>query len=268
MDAVWSRAVEAWSMALRAAGRAETTIATRADHVKRCGRSIGCQPWEVTGDLLVTWVGTRTWARETRRSVRSSLRSFYAWAFRQGYVSVDPSLSLPNITPGPPRPRPAPEAVYRQALAVADPRTRIILRLAAEAGLRRGEIAVIHTRDLVDDLLGWSLVVHGKGDRERVVPLPTPLALELRVRGPGWVFPGDYRGHLSPRWVGRLATNVLPEEWTLHTLRHRFATRAYGLERDLLVTQTLLGHASPATTRRYVQIDAARLRSTVMAVAG
>ncbi len=264
----WAGAVEAWTHALRAAGRAETTIKTRADHVARLGRSIGCGPWEVTGDALVTWAGTRSWARETRRSVRSSVRGFYSWAHKAGLVEADPSLSLPHVTPGAPRPRPAPEAIYRQSLALATPRERLILRLAAEAGMRRGEIAVVHTRDLFEDLMGWSLVVHGKGGRERLVPLPTPLALELRLRGPGWVFPGDDHGHLSPRWVGKLATRVMPEAWTLHTLRHRFATKAYGLERDLLVTQTLLGHASPVTTRRYVAIDAERLRSTVMAVAG
>lgn len=144
---------------------------------------------------------------------------------------------------------------------------RLILRLAAEVGLRRAEIASIHSHDLVDDLLGWSLVVHGKGGRERVVPLPTPLALELHARGSGWVFPGADHGHLSPRWVGKLAARVMPEGWTIHTLRHRFATRAYGLDRDLLVVQTLLGHASPVTTRRYVAIGEDRLRATVQAVA-
>lgn len=142
-----------------------------------------------------------------------------------------------------------------------------MLRLAAEAGLRRAEIARIHSRDLVDDLLGWSLVVHGKGGRERVVPLPVPLALELRGYGPGYVFPGADRGHLSARWVGKLVSRALPRPWTTHTLRHRFATRAYQLERDLLAVQTLLGHASPVTTQRYVAQDEARLRATVLGVA-
>lgn len=263
----WGVVVESWAMSLRAAGRAETTIATRTDHVRRMARAVGVPVTEVTGTMLVEWAGRQSWALETRRSVRSSVALFFRWANASGIVEADPSCALPTVAPGPAMPRPAPEAAYRSALGRADERTRLILRLAGEAGLRRGEIAVIHSRDLVQDLLGWSLVVHGKGGKVRVVPLPVPLALELRGRGTGFVFPGDMAGHLSPRWVGTLARRVLPETWTVHTLRHRFATRAYALDRDLLVVQTLLGHASPVTTRRYVALDDERLRRTVLGVA-
>lgn len=263
----WESAVSAWAVALRAAGRSATTVGTRTDHVRRLGRQVEAGPWEVTGALLVDWAGGQIWARETRRSVRASVRSFYGWAVRAGMVEVDPSAALPAVTPGPAVPRPAPEHAYRDALARADDRSRLILRLAAEVGMRRAEIAVIHSRDLVEDLVGSSLVVHGKGQRQRVVPLPPVLALALRARGEGWAFPGDDGGHLSPRWVGRLAARLMPEGWTIHTLRHRFATRAYAVDRDLLAVQTLLGHASPVTTRRYVALSDESLRRTVLAVA-
>jgi len=263
----WVRAVDEWAVALAAAGRARTTIATRTDHVRRVGRALGGSPWQVSGEDLVRHVGAQAWATETRRSVRASLRGFYSWGVRTGRVDVDPSTSLPTVTPAPPRPRPAPDHAYRAALGASDERTRLILRLAAEAGLRRAEIAVIHAGDLVEDLLGYSLVVHGKGRRQRVVPLPTHLGLELRAAGPGWVFPGDDGGHLSPRWVGKLAVRVLPEGWTLHTLRHRFATRAYAAERDLLAVQQLLGHSTPTTTQRYVAVDGERLRRAMAGAA-
>lgn len=54
---------------------------------------------------------------------------------------------------------------------------------------------------------------------------------------------------------------------TPHPLRHRFATRAYAVDRDLLAVQTLLGHASPVTTRRYVAVPDESLRRTVLSVA-
>lgn len=79
------------------------------------------------------------------------------------------------------------------------------------------------------------------------------------------MFPGDDDGHLSARWVGKLAVNVLPAPWTIHTLRHSFASRAYAVEHDLFVVQDLLGHASPATTRVYVAIQDGRHRATVLA---
>jgi integrase len=79
----------------------------------------------------------------------------------------------------------------------------------------------------------------------------------------GYVFPGQDDGHLSPRYVGKLLATLLPEGWTMHTLRHRFATRAYALRSDLLLVQEMLGHASPTTTRRYVEYDRARMRAVV-----
>ncbi|WP_419817020.1 tyrosine-type recombinase/integrase [Glaciibacter flavus] len=142
-----------------------------------------------------------------------------------------------------------------------------MLRLAHDAGLRRREIALVHSDDVFEDLHGWSLRVHGKGNKERDVPLTPRLAFELRALPYGWAFPGAIDGHLSPRRVGELAVDVLPSPWTIHTLRHSFATRAYGHESDLFVVQELLGHASPATTRVYVQVQSSKLRSTVNAVA-
>ncbi|MET0725937.1 MAG: tyrosine-type recombinase/integrase [Leifsonia sp.] len=142
-----------------------------------------------------------------------------------------------------------------------------MLRLAHDAGLRRREIAMLHSDDMFEDLDGWSLRVHGKGDKERDVPLTLRLGFDLRALGHGYAFPGQIDGHLSPRRVGELAVDVLPSPWTIHTLRHSFATRAYGVDSDLFVVQELLGHASPATTRIYVQVRSERLRSTVAAIA-
>lgn len=264
----WSAALSGWVAALRAAGRPETTITTRREHVRWLATWAGERsPWDLSTDDLTTWMGSRTWARETRRGVRSSLRGFYGWALGTGRCEVDPALPLPPIAPAPPRPHPTPDTAYRAALLAAPPRERLILRLAAECGLRRAEVAVIHSRDLVEDLDGWSLIVHGKGSRDRMVPLTPGLAVELRALEVGYAFPGDDDGHLSPRWVGKLVTRLLPEGWTMHSLRHRFATRAYAVGSDLLVVQQLLGHASPVTTRVYVQVPNDALRRTVLAAA-
>lgn len=121
----------------------------------------------------------------------------------------------------------------------------------------------MHTDDLVDDLVGWSLIVHGKGGRDRIVPLTAGIAAELLTLDDGWVFPGRIDGHLSPRRVGELATDALDGAWTLHTLRHRFATRTYQIDHDVFAVQQLLGHSSAETTRRYVQTDRSRLRGLV-----
>ena len=79
--------------------------------------------------------------------------------------------------------------------------------------------------------------------------------------------PGQTDGHLSADYVGVLMARALPDGLTAHTLRHRFATAAYGATRDLLAVQELLGHSSPETTRNYVQLPADALRRAVEAAA-
>lgn len=268
----WQDALTGWRAALVAAGRTPQTIETRLEHMRRMARQTGApSPALLSRSRLIEWAGTQSWARETRRSMYATIRAFYAWAVETGAARDDVSDALPHVHAAVPAPRPADESAYRAALAAADARTHVILRLAGEAGLRRAEIAQISTNDLYQDLMGWSLRVHGKGEKVRAVPLTDSLAREVRGvladSASGWLLPSERGGHLTPRWVGKLASRVLPEPYTLHTLRHRFATSVYSTTSDLLTVQRLLGHASVATTQRYVAIDAGRLRSAVAAAA-
>lgn len=149
-----------------------------------------------------------------------------------------------------------------------------MLRLAAEAGLRRAEIARIHTRDLRHTASGAQLLVHGKGSRERVVPIAADIA-ELIALGAGghtpglgdkgWLFPSTKGGHLGPPRVGGLCAKALPGIWTVHQLRHRFATRAYRGTRNLRAVQELLGHSNLAITERYTAVDDDEMRAAMMA---
>lgn len=90
----------------------------------------------------------RHWAKETRRSSRNTTVSFFRWAHRKGHIPADPAAGLPVVRPAAPLPGPAPDAVWRHAIQVADPWTRLMLRLAAEVGLRRAEVAQVDTRGL------------------------------------------------------------------------------------------------------------------------
>ena len=263
----WLDAIEDYLSAQRAAGAPLTTCTTRRQHLEHLASRVTPNPWDLTAGDLVDYAGDQTWARETRRGRRSTFRSFWARGIATGRATDNVALVLPKVPASGPRPRPTPDHVYAEALARSTPRERLMLRLGAEIGLRRAEVAVIHSDDVVQDLVGWSLVVHGKGSKLRTVPLSPSLALALRALPRGYAFPGDDQGHLSPRWVGKLMTNLIPEGFTMHSLRHRFATKAYGVDRDVFAVQELLGHASPATTRRYVVIENEALRRTVLALA-
>lgn len=240
---------------------------TRRQHLHYLARRIGVPPSDVTPELLIDWCAAQEWAQESRRGRQNTYRAFWAWARKaEGLRNV--AKHLPKVKSVSGVPRPTPERVYMKAIMRSDVRTRLILRLAAECGVRRGEIALVHSDDLIDDLVGWSLLVHGKGGKERVVPLTDGIARELLDLPDGWAFPGRINGHLSARRVGELATVVLDGVWTLHTLRHRFATRTYSIDHDVFSVQELLGHASSETTRRYVARDRSRLRALVQLAAG
>lgn len=266
----WAAAIESWTIGLRAAGRSPNTIETRSEHIRRFSRHINVPaPGMVTRRRLIEWTGGQEWKSETRRGFYASLRGFYGSCLETGLVTDDITDALPDVKPGIPRPRPMPERQYRAALLDSDPRAHLILRLAGEAGLRRGEIAQINRRDLMEDLDGLTLVVHGKGNKERYVPLTDSLAREIvdYLGKRQWLFPSPGGGHLTPRHVGKIARKYMPDIWTLHTLRHRFGTQVHRQTRDVLTVQQLLGHASLATTQRYIAVDTSTLRAATNAVA-
>lgn len=251
----WAEPLRRWELHLVALSRAQRTIVTRLTHLYSVSRGLGrATPQEVTHDDLETWFGAHQWENETRHAYYSSVRIFFAWLYRNN-PDANPAAWLPSIRRPVPPPRPAPDAAIRKALGIAKPRTRLILCLAAELGLRASEIATLNTGDLEPGTEGWEiLTVQGKGGQLRLLPVPPRLAHAIyhqAGRG-GWVFPGAIDGHLSPRRVGDLATAVLPDPWTLHTLRHRFATTAYNQgTKDLIAVQRALGHKSITTTQRY-----------------
>ena len=270
MSTTWNEAIDDWVAWLRAAGRPPSTCALRRYHLRRLANEQPKPLARITGRDLVTWAASHDWSRETRRSYRSSLRSFFGWALDVGLRPDDPSRALGVVRPTEPRPHPTTRTVIDQALTRAAPRERLAIRLAAEAGLRRGEVVLIHHRDVVEDLLGWSLIVHGKGGKERTIPLETGLAVAVRdacTAGGGYAFPGQIDGHLSAHALGTLVSRLLPEGVTMHSLRHTFATTCYRATGDLLAVQQLLGHSSVATTQRYVLLDPGRLRAVAATAA-
>lgn len=240
---------------MRARSLSPESIRTRLQHIRTTARRIGYSPDAVTEKILLNYVARQSWQPETRNSYYASLRQFFSWNSRISGTK-NPALTLPRVKRGQPMPRPIPDNILVDALAACKPRERLALELAAFAGLRAGEVARVNADDLIMDLLGYSLVVHGKGNKQRLVPITNELAENIRLLaepGTGWLFPGADNGHVTPRWMSKLGARLLPSPWTMHTLRHRFGTHAYAGDRDLVAVQRLLGHASVATTQRYVE---------------
>jgi len=259
----WQRALTDWMAWLRAAGRPETTMYLRGYQIGRLAQDSPVDPFDVSARDLLAWLAAHQWSPESRRSYRSSLRSFYTWAHTSGQMGHNPAALLPPVSRQIRSPHPTPEDVLAAALATADPRVRLMVLLGARLGLRRGEVCKVHTRDVVASAGGWSLRVTGKGRRQRVLPLAGELQELLAAAPAGYLFPGDIDGHLSPAWVGKVVSRLLGVGWTSHALRHRFATVAHDGTHDLLAVQTLLGHSRPETTMGYVALPDESLRAAV-----
>ena len=260
----WEPLITEWGIALRAARRSPETIKLRTYHLRRLAAWAGKRgPWTLTLDDLLHWTGSNDWERETARSVRSSLRQFWAWGVGTGRTLVNVANGLPVIPPTPPRPKPAHPRVVARALNDAEPRVALMVWLTNDLGLRRAETARGHSDDVEPDLLGYALRVHGKGSRERVIPLPDELARALLALPPGFFFPGRESGHLSAKWVGRLVKRALGDEATMHQLRHLAATELHARTKNLRLVQEVLGHASVATTERYVAVQNDEVRAAL-----
>jgi integrase/recombinase XerD len=132
------------------------------------------------------------------------------------------------------------------------------------------------------------ILVRGKGDKERMVPLSTPArtalvlwlqhrdaqedgARETRRTPSRYLFPGDGReGHLTRQYFHHLVKDVAvlaglsPARVTPHVLRHAFATHLLAHGADLRVIQTLLGHADVATTEIYTHVLDDHLQDLVL----
>jgi integrase len=255
---MWNTLIDGFDTYMTAIGRPKTTRDLRRYQIAYLAKSLNIAPGRVTEADLIQWFALHDWAPETRRSYRSAVQGFFGWAVKQGHLGVDPSVGIPQVRVPQAAPRPAAEIVYREALMRADRRTALMLRLAAEAGLRRAEVAQVHTRDVRGDVGVRQLLVHGKGGKERLVPITDELAAAIAAGGAGHT--------LGLATVGEVCSAALGPGTTMHQLRHRFASRAYRGTRNLRAVQELLGHANVSITERYTQVDDEERRAAMMAV--
>src|SRR5712672_2276734 len=152
-------------------------------------------------------------------------------------------------------------------------RDAAVMALLYGSGLRISEALGLKRRDVPLPGAGDVLIVTGKGNKTRMVPvLQNVLALvqdyvamcphPLPQEGP--IFLGSRGGPLSPRIIQLTMERLrgalgLPDSATPHALRHSFATHLLSRGGDLRAIQELLGHASLSTTQIYTGIDTERL---------
>ena len=219
-----------------------------------------------------------------------SVRSFFRFLSREGYIKDDPTVSIGS----PKRTRPIPKAIPLEdverlielpAKDLLGRRDRAILEILYGAGLRISELVDLDVDD-VDLDEGSVLIRSGKGSKGRRVPLGraavkavgdyvTVARPELArkaarsVSGAG-LFLNARGGRLSRQGCWKILKNYartaeLGEKVSPHTLRHSFATHMLDAGADIRVVQELLGHASLSTTQVYTLVSDSHMREVYVA---
>ncbi len=218
----------------------------------------------------------------------AAVRGLHRFATRDGVTTIDAAVAV--TPPRPPRrlPRALPvEAMISILEAAGDPavdvepaplRDRAMLELLYATGARAAELVGLDVDDLdgLDHPQGGTVILRGKGGKERVVPVGRPAceAVDaylvrarpaLAVAGGPALFLNSRGGRISRQtlWtiVCRAAERAaVTEEVSPHSFRHSFATHLLDGGADIRVVQELLGHASVTTTQVYTLVTVDMLR--------
>ena len=212
----------------------------------------------------------------------SALRQFFGFLVDERLREDDPSAALPRPAPRRPLPRLLTHAEIEVLFVQAETeamsgdqagvRMLTLLELLYGSGLRASELVSLPLAAVPRD--APFLTVKGKGGVSRMVPVSGrarhALSQWLEVRGTGGTHLFPSRGaHLTRVRLFQLLrelaarAGIPPEKVSPHVLRHAFATHLLEGGADLRMLQTLLGHASIATTQIYTHVDSARLVALV-----
>ncbi|MEZ5670181.1 MAG: site-specific tyrosine recombinase XerD [Alphaproteobacteria bacterium] len=220
----------------------------------------------------------------------SAIRQFMRFQLAEGERSDDPSLDVDSPRRARALPKTLSEDEVDRLLAAAamlpgasGVRMTALLELLYATGLRVSELVGLPVDALARD--GATLIVRGKGGKERMLPLSLParqavaayLPLRAAFAGPGpaaanrWLFPSRRRGGapLTRQRFAQLLKTVAanaaiePSRLSPHVLRHAFASHLLEHGADLRAVQQLLGHADISTTQIYTHVVAERMRRLV-----
>lgn len=243
-------------------------------------------------ERYLIWCDAQGLSKSTRARRLSAIKQLYRFVFEEGWRDDNPAIQIA----GPGRDKRLPKTLThaevdglidaaRRAERDTD-RTTCLMELLYATGMRVTELVSLPVSAARGD--PRMLLVRGKGDKERMVPLSPParaaLAQWLKTRDTAedaavkdggarskFLFPSRGKlGHLTRQSFFNLIKDLAvrakvdPAKVTPHTLRHAFATHLLAGGADLRSIQTLLGHADVATTEIYTHVLDERLKELVL----
>ena len=231
---------------------------------------------------FLAFLGTQVYSKSTVARKLATLRSFYKFCMRRGYVKTHPLATIRTPKQEKRLPKFLEVDKITKLLATPDDNTllgardRAMLEVLFSTGVRVSELVDLNFADV--EFEGRTIRVRGKGKKQRTTPIgPTALAavqkyLQLRradVRSVNFdqqaLFVNKHGQRLSTRSVRRKLDKYLVQAGldptiSPHTLRHSFATHMLANGADLRSVQELLGHQSISTTQIYTHLTTPRLK--------
>ena len=206
----------------------------------------------------------------------TTIRSFYKYLIKNDFITVDITKNIDNLKLGKYLPNTLTIEEIDKLMDIPlntafDYRTKAMLEVMYGSGLRISELVNLKLSDI--DLYNNTILIHGKGNKERIVPLGEyakeylekylNVRYELLKKKNGnheELFLNNHGKPITRNGFNFLLNNILRDkgidkEITPHTLRHSFATHMLDNGADLRTIQELLGHSDIVTTRIYTHVS-------------
>lgn len=252
--------VSAFGAYQRRKNLAPSTVSTRRYALRAFAGWLDKDILEANTEDIEKWLSTRRLEPQSMVNIISHLSTFWDFALRSHLTDVDPTEAL--IRPKVPRTlvRPWDPVEIAYAIEQADARMRCFLLLPMFAGARCVEISRLQVEDI--DRRRGKLLLHGKGAKDRTVPLHDLVYEALIAYGlpeSGHVFMPTQRRNAGPldrstisKYISR-HLHGLGYASTAHKGRAAYGTSMYDLsDGDLIMVAELLGHVDLRHCRRYI----------------
>lgn len=258
-------------------GRSQKTLSAYESDLNLAQNEIG-DLLTATSDDIQHYLGGLQEKTSSIARKASSLRTFYKFLMLERIITKNPCIDLEL----PKRERALPKYLSREEIELlisssgdikTATRLRCMIELLYASGLRVSELCELP----MSANLGDRLLIHGKGAKERFVPMhagaQNALHQWLKIRGDidsKYVFPtNSASGHITRDAFFKILkkcavlAGIDPARVSPHVLRHSFASHLLAGGANLRAIQTMLGHEDISTTQIYTHIMPEKLRDTV-----
>lgn len=252
---------------LRIAGRLKRTIDDRRWLLCKADRDLPYGLDQASDDEIVAWLYRDDLSRNSKAVYYDGLNSFYEyWTGRPGGVPYNPMRDMPRPRERRGRPRPITDDQLGHILTRAREPYRLWALIAAYEGARCVEISRLRRDDVTPELT----YLHGKGDKEGVVPTHPDVYAAVQQLPPGPLARTARGRHASPRHISTVAGEYFQNDLglpgvTMHRLRHWYGTNIRRRS-DLRTAQDALRHEDPKTTAIYTEVGMDEIRAAVAAL--